>query len=339
MTPGIIVLEGADSSGKTTLAGVLRERYGARYLHSTVRGDIWPWHVGALRLALRHLRAGRLVVLDRHWISELVYGSVFRGGPAYDVGARCLDRVLRRYGALYVLCSPTDQEAQAARWAADREAGKLEHFDRVREVMALYADLREGNLARPGPTYLDQLIAYQDFAHRDDVIVYDLDRHRTATFADRVVARSRELTGLSLPPYLSNVSGRIGVNHAGILFVGESISPTWPDALLPRWPWCDDDRRLSSATWLNRALHSLALPEDKLAFTNALDAGGFLESIELASASPSAKVIALGTRASTRLRAVGRTPYAVLPHPQWHRRFRHGDGPEGYGELIREAIR
>src|ERR1041385_7985183 len=136
---GIVVIEGADASGKTTLASVLVDRYGASYLHSTVRKEIWRWHVGALRLAVRRSR-DQLVVLDRLWLSELVYGSVFRGGPAYDVGARCLDRVLRRFGAVTVLCAPRDLEAQEKRWRDGRAAGKHEHFDRVKEVITLCAD-------------------------------------------------------------------------------------------------------------------------------------------------------------------------------------------------------
>jgi hypothetical protein len=103
---GIVVLEGADASGKTTLARHLVDRYGARYLHSTRRREVWRWHLGALRWAVRE-SASRLVVLDRLWLSEQVYGQVFRGGPAYDLGARCLDRVLLRYGAVTVLCVPS----------------------------------------------------------------------------------------------------------------------------------------------------------------------------------------------------------------------------------------
>ena len=95
---GIVVLEGANAAGKTTLARHLVERYGARYLHSRPTRDPWRRHVAMLRRAVA-LSERHLVVLDRHWLSEQVYGRVF-GSPAYDLGARCLDRVLRRYGAL-----------------------------------------------------------------------------------------------------------------------------------------------------------------------------------------------------------------------------------------------
>lgn len=338
MTKGILVLEGGDSAGKTTLARYLAERHAARVLHSTVRKDCWRWHLGALRLAAR-LAQTQLVVLDRHFLSELVYGCVFRDGPQYDVGARCFDRVLRRVGAVYVLCAPADQERQVARWEADRVAGKREHFDRVREVLATYADLRYGNLARPGDGYLDQLIRFGDFTLRDDVRVYDLDVHGRdlGAFTGKLLHQLKRVQRQVRPGV--TCSGRA---TEGWLLVGERLSPRYPKDLLPPWPWCDHERNLSAATWLNRALHHLGVSEERLVFVNALDHPGDLEVL---TASSRLKPIALGGVALDALTRVGRSNPQVwenlrsVPHPQWHRRFRHGEGPEGYAELLKEAMR
>ncbi len=333
---GIVLLEGADASGKTTLARCLVERYHAKYIHSTVRRQVWRYHVGALRLAIRHAR-DRLVVLDRHFLSELVYGSVFRGGPAYDVGARCLDRILRRYGAVTVLCAPRDLEAQERRWRDGRETGKHEHFPRVRDVIARYADLRDGNVGHPGDGYLDQLIRFGDFTERDDVLVYDLDRHPTPqslrTFAGRIAKRLHALCVESFHDGGDNLVGRPDANRSGFLLVGESLSPTIVGRL-PRWPWCDRDDHLSAATWLNRALHSIAAREDRLVFTNAVDPDDRLPALlDRLNVRP----IALGRTAAQRIQEL-RYGSIELPHPQYHRRFYYGDGPEGYGKMLREAM-
>lgn len=343
---GIILLEGADSSGKSTLAHHFVDRYGARYLHSTVRKDIWRYHVGALRMAVRYSQDG-LVVMDRHWISELVYASVFRGGPAYDVGARCFDRVLRRHGALIVLCSPSDQLRQERRWADGRAAGKHEHFSRVREVIQLYADLRHGNVGHPGDLYLDQLIRFQDFTARDDVMVYDLDENEGARgvigFSRRAIARLEFLQKASLPRVGHNLVGRTDEDASrSVLFVGEAPSPAtknWPSRW-PVWPWFDHDHHASAATWLNRAIHHLALREDRLLFTNAEGDYDYLPMLlSLSEESPSDRVIALGERAHARVRALGGR-CRVIPHPGWHRRFKYGEGPEGYAEVyLKEVLR
>lgn len=334
---GIILLEGADSSGKSTLARYLVEKHGARYLHSTVRREIWRFHVGALRRAVR-LAHEQLVVLDRHWLSELVYGRVFRGGSAYDVGARCLDRVLRRHGALTVLCVPADARAQEERWRRERDAGKHEHFDRVREVISLYAELAHGNLAYPGGGYLDQLVRFQDFTARDDVVVYDLDAYRgprgIAAFARQALQQLEYLQRHVVPVRGDNLVGR--VSHRGCLLVGEGPSP-WCDRNphVPRWPWCDRDDHLSAATWLNRAVHHLALREDRLAFTNV--EGDFSYLPELLWHHEGSRVVALGNVAYRRIRDLGGTAEMVV-HPSHHRRFNHADGPEGYARLLREAM-
>lgn len=344
---GIVLLEGADSSGKTTLAKFLVERHGARYLHSTVRREIWRWHVGALRRAIALSRTN-LVVLDRLWLSELVYGKVFRGGPAYDVGARCLDRVLRRHGAVTVLCSPRDQEGQVERWRAGREAGKHEHFDRVREVVAAYADLRDGNLAVPGNGYLEQLTRFGDYTARDDVLVYDLDRYAGLAgrkrFESELRFRLAAVRALVRPDRGANLTGRWTPGLPSTLFVGEALSPTcrtW-SARLPTWPWCDRDDHLGAATWLNRALHHLAVREDRIAFVNArpaTDDHDYLQ--ELLAEAPPDRVVALGRVAQERVCELA--PHGLrtrgLPHPQWHRRFHHGEGPEGYAKLLEEALR
>jgi thymidylate kinase len=71
----VIVLEGCDGTGKTSLAETLRDQHGYTITHSGRTRE-------GTDLAARYrqiLAAPRRIVLDRSFISELVYGPLFHG--------------------------------------------------------------------------------------------------------------------------------------------------------------------------------------------------------------------------------------------------------------------
>jgi hypothetical protein len=334
---GIIVLEGADATGKTTLARHLVERYGARYLHSTARRGVWRWHVGALRLAIRAAES-QLVVLDRHWLSEQVYGQVFRGAPAYDLGARCLDRVLLKHGAVTVLCVRHDLGRHLDHF--DRlKTERPEKFPSVVRAAQLYLDLARGNLAHAGQTYVDQLVRFGDFATRHDVMLYDMDRHPGArgitSYARGVLSRLASVRGAQYQPALArshpNVLGHLGV--AKVLVVGEAISPAHPTPL-PPWPFFSDDAPMSSAVWLNQALHRSAIDETRLAWVNAVSPDDQLPRL----LTRQLGIITLGKVAAKRVADLTDTPFSALSHPQHARRFHHGQF-QAYADALLGAVR
>lgn len=190
MMRGIIVIEGSDATGKTTLARALHKKFGGRYLHLGVHKDVWKRHLMAIKLAARWADAGELVVIDRLWLSEEVYGQVFRGGPSYDT--RPMDNLLKFHGALNVLCVRADQ------WRHLRDFEELkivrrEKFEDISRVVRLYADLARGDLTKQGDTPLDDLIRYGDFTQRPDVMLYDMDRLSADQAAGLAGARLRGL--------------------------------------------------------------------------------------------------------------------------------------------------
>lgn len=171
----IICVEGADNSGKTTLCKHLVNQHGARYMHARVWKEMVRWHSGIMRYAIKLHERGELVVLDRHWISEFIYGPVFRHKPAYgNALAQDFDELILMRGC-YVLCIPSDLQGQLARHRQRVEKGK-EMFQQIERVVQYYADLAKGNVAHPGPTYLDELIRFGDFITRGGAVVYDIDR-------------------------------------------------------------------------------------------------------------------------------------------------------------------
>ena len=81
MSNRIIILEGPDGGGKTTLANRLRDQYNYQVWHT---GKPEPWFKDEdlayyYKLSLWRARTlGQSVVFDRHWLGELVYGPVMR---------------------------------------------------------------------------------------------------------------------------------------------------------------------------------------------------------------------------------------------------------------------
>lgn len=348
MTGAIIVLEGADAAGKTTLARELVKRHDARYLHLGPYRDIWRWHLGAYLRAQRLAARGHVVIVDRHWLSECAYGVVYRDGSAYPVGARCFDRLWLRSAALYVLCVPRDaQRQEREHYERNFEAkGNVYSRDRqraVRAIIARYYDLAYGNIACPGVDYMSQLIRYGDFSPREDVFVYDRHGPRgqrlddtTDLLVQRAERRRRATYPLALDPTTPNFAGHPA--QARFLMVGEMASPSIkrPDL---RFPFVDRCTHLSAATWLNRTLHVLAVPEHQLLWVNA-HGGPQLEYLARATPLPSTvTAVALGRVAERELERVGWPANRVrtAPHPQHARRFNHHH-PDVYVQQLYEAL-
>ena len=81
----VIIIEGPDFSGKSTLAQDLMQRYRNHvYIHCAVTPDIYALHTTAITNAF-NLSKDFTVIIDRLHYSELVYGPIFRNGVSYDV--------------------------------------------------------------------------------------------------------------------------------------------------------------------------------------------------------------------------------------------------------------
>jgi thymidylate kinase len=128
----VIVLEGCDGAGKTTLAEALAARHGYTIVHSgrTPDGtDLADRYETILALP------GRLV-LDRSFISELVYGSLDRGRSrlTLPVVMTLTQRVAERGGVLVHLTG--HPEIIATRLRARQEPAPS--VDRIRALISAY---------------------------------------------------------------------------------------------------------------------------------------------------------------------------------------------------------
>jgi hypothetical protein len=159
----IIVLEGPDGVGKSSLAKELSSYLGARYIHLTYRfkDKMHIYHYAAIRLAA-HLSQNQPVVMDRWWPSEIVYADVYRGGSPFIKHYFLLEHVAAKLGVTYVMCLPKDREQY------------LDHFERLRGTRTKAENERDpdGPLGALWDEYDDFYKSY--FTLRDNVCHYDM---------------------------------------------------------------------------------------------------------------------------------------------------------------------
>lgn len=103
----IILLEGPDGAGKTTLA----QKLGGHYLHATYRfkGRMPAYHTALFKKAVELSEADH-VVLDRWRFSEEVYGMVFRGEYEEPELDWFFNDLLTKNAVFKILCIPEDRE-------------------------------------------------------------------------------------------------------------------------------------------------------------------------------------------------------------------------------------
>lgn len=88
MIPRLIIVEGPDNCGKSTLAKAIATRFNATYWRMTSGTGLCEhdamrlYQLNALDNAEINIKAGRTVVFDRHWPSDQVYGTILHGRPS-----------------------------------------------------------------------------------------------------------------------------------------------------------------------------------------------------------------------------------------------------------------
>lgn len=134
----IIILDGADFGGKSTLANKLMSKYRNHvYIHCAVTSDIKQLHETAILNAIK-LSRDFTVIVDRLHYSELVYGAIFRNGPCYDVKKFDEHFSTEEYPEIRkVLCLPPKDIVLNG--FKKRAAAGGEMFDTVEKVYDAYA--------------------------------------------------------------------------------------------------------------------------------------------------------------------------------------------------------
>lgn len=305
---GIIILEGPDASGKTTLQQYLVDHYGAIAIHLTYNDKVAPRMfdyqteemIKAIELSKDHL-----VVVDRHWISEQVYAKVFRGGSPWPMMGRMMDRVWRKHAAIYILCLPFSLTDGVTRHRNNLDQTHPYSDEKFMELLGEYADFAS------------------DFQMRKDVLTYSIEAHGDSLdhyckrVMDKVTSWRSSQYDRILDPDDQSVTGH--AYDAKYIIIGEQINKK--DNYF-EWPFYE---HRNSSLFLSECLAEIGAPETQIMWANVRLPGGELNHhLQHLLLEKRLKAIVFGDIAAYALHKFwGFKDFVKLPHPQWVKRFNH----------------
>ena len=159
-----LIIEGPDSSGKTTLAKFLAERTQSLYWHSSghpLLHSIMPiYHIKMLESIEDNLKMGRSVVHDRSWPSEFIYGRELRPQLVDSFPFKEFQDRINKFGGRYIFCMD-DDVTKRFRNGHDSKDHQYDEATFMNIVMA-YRVLMEHMLTRPDSRHYDMLKHGQD---------------------------------------------------------------------------------------------------------------------------------------------------------------------------------
>lgn len=116
----IIILEGPDGSGKTTLAKQLSRQTGYPYEHRS-KPENEEEKAKMMIEYLQMCKSRQNLIVDRCWYSEMVYGKVMRDQSYIDYTQMYeLERMLAKGGAIIIYCTAS----KAALWMRATQRGE-----------------------------------------------------------------------------------------------------------------------------------------------------------------------------------------------------------------------
>lgn len=310
----IIILEGPDGTGKSTLAEAITDNYyPAKVIHLTYRfKDKMPsYHTAALELALKLSRES-LVILDRWWPSEGIYAEAYRGGTRWPYMGTLLHRVAQKHGLTYVICLPEDKDRY------------LDDFNRLKDNRK---ELFNSGMDRVYDGYAK---LHQEFywwprydRYKYEGAVNEYARMILDGAAENTFRKSYRMLDRTYRNFCGNPQRPIA------LLVGEKANHK---SRREMWPFF---QHANSSLWLAGCLAYYGIPAISLAFTNIYRPNGDFVPDEVESLITEIEpelIVSLGARAKGGLRALGRDPEISLKHPAYVQRFNNGSFEE-YKEL------
>ena len=261
----IIVLDGPDGVGKTTLAHKMCERFQAKYLHLTYRWKdrIFDYHTAAIRYAARQ---NKPIVIDRWWPSEAVYAKNYRQRSEWPLQGRLCDRIAKKFGVIYVYCLPESVESAVQNHAKLRDK-REEMYDDISGVAELYLKLWHGESTHlDDGQYIDQLIRTGGIKDFPDVIDYSIAKWGNSMdlFIERVYELSKSWREQQYSPVLEysnwGITGHAA--HSKYIIVGDDFSKQYREM---RWPFY----YLTGYDWWTQETHNLNLSESLFMYADA----------------------------------------------------------------------
>lgn len=327
---GLIVLDGPDGAGKTTLAKQLVKAFGGCYYHLTYRfkDNMFLYHTAALHHALSK-SAKQLVVIDRLWPSESIYADVYRGGSSWPHMGRMMDRVIRKHAGIYVICQARTSYLHMTRFAAlaEKRVEMYEPNQQMEDIWSLYNALWSGApLIPPGGSYYDDVLASGGMMNRKDSLRYSIEvegetPQTMVKFVDKLVKRllahQATQTPIGLDPSFENFLGH--VEGAKYLFIGDKLSDKKFNNI--KWPFY---QYAGSSLYLSEQLSKMGFNEGLACWTNANEPHGKAV-IDYMTDEYKLKPIYFGWDAIGGVKREDHNgqKQGFLRHPQFYNRFEH----------------
>lgn len=311
----IIVLEGPDGGGKTTLASQLEDFFTDNdkpvlYLHARYHQTQWIYDAALMRRAIKASELGHVVIMDRSWIGDNLYSRIYRGHGG-GTWVRQSDALLRRYGAVYVFCLP-DKDTVLKAHAAKHTAG-LEKYDTVDKVFDAYYDLWHGDIFRwnypHNLSYIEQLTNYGGWKNRDDGVLYNWKKDSIDELIAQIYQRrNRNSLTEAIPRHVTGFRGGIRRWHNMYLFVTadapqEKCSMPYPQ-FGPQWFQFSDIVNYSG------------MPETHLCYVSTQIPGSISITPKLVhSLMPECKVVAVGNAGKYDCERLDLPIWRTIPYP------------------------
>lgn len=307
----LVILEGLDCAGKTTLAGRIIDRLRAEepgaavgYRHAGVPQE-HPLDEYVEPLLGYHPGTNQHMICDRWHLGESVYPALLGRFTDLTEGVRAyVELFLRARGALLVYCEAS--------------------YDYLRDCGVSRGDAQE-ELARIYDT--QQLFRRRLAESNVPLMTVGATADENVELAvSQVLSVARQLERAALP--VAPFTTYVGDPRPALLLVGDRRgTPVHDLDEFDDWPAFAPYASTSGSYLLTTlTMTELRVPEHgvqlrDVALVNANDVDD-VRDVWDATGRPS--VVGLGVRAGVALRKAN-VPYRSVPHPQYQRRFRHDD--------------
>lgn len=126
----IILIEGPDCTGKTTLCNQLINRHSFYYKHLTRPVDVEALYIQLIKELKKAKKTGMNIVIDRAYISNIVYANVFQDA---GVLSNKLRLKINKLVDMIIICLPSNKLEYLKKFNGLKESRK-ELYDNMEEV-------------------------------------------------------------------------------------------------------------------------------------------------------------------------------------------------------------